>query len=51
MVRKPGLADGGQGAPGRIDVHAHYYVPAELLASLPDAPGGPLLLRIMRRRP
>ncbi len=34
---EPGLASGGQGAPGRIDVHAHY-VPAELQALLPDAP-------------
>lgn len=38
MAREPGVADGGQGAPGRIDVHAHY-VPAELQASLPNAPG------------
>jgi len=37
MAREPGLADGGQGAAGRIDVHAHY-VPAELQESLPDAP-------------
>ena len=34
---EPGLARGGQGAPGRVDVHAHY-VPAGLQASLPAAP-------------
>jgi len=34
---EPGLASGGQDAPGRVDVHAHY-VPAGLQASLPAAP-------------
>jgi hypothetical protein len=33
---EPGLADGGQAASSRIDVHAHY-VPADLQASLPSA--------------
>ncbi len=34
---EPGVACGGQLPSGRIDVHAHF-VPAELQASVPDAP-------------